>query len=112
MFMSDDLMRPDSSPEDYRKCWLASTWLVAFLVALAVAGCSVSKSMRVRSGEDPTHKDEDVRFRTTYYFRVFDACEGINEMQETDPRSDTVLEGKKGGPYHLKADSLYRFRMT
>src|ERR1043166_7705150 len=81
------------------------------LPALAT-GCSVSRSMRVRSGEDPVYRDDDVRFRTTYYFRVFDACEGVNEAENKSPREDTVFRGKEKGPYQLRADSLYRFRMT
>ena len=53
--------------------------------------------MRVRSGVDPRYQDDKVRFRTTYYFRVFDVCRDLN--------GNTA----KGLPQH---DSLYRFRMT
>ena len=74
------------------------------LPALAT-GCSVSRSMRVRSGEDPVYRDDDVRFRTTYYFRVFDACEGVNEAENKSPREDTVFRGKEKGPYQLRAIS-------
>ena len=53
--------------------------------------------MRVRDGTDPRFQDDKVRFRTTYYFRVFDVCRGLNGNMA------------KGPPQH---DSLYRFRMT
>jgi hypothetical protein len=79
---------------------------------LLLQGCTVAKSMRVRSGNDPRYRDEEVRFRTTYYFRVFDACEGIGELENASLRSDTVFGGKAKGPYRLRTDSLYRFRMT
>ena len=86
---------------------------VGLLLGLFIlTACSVPASMRVRSGVDPRHQDKDVRFRTTYYFRVFDVCEGSHDDQDARPRTDTVLGGKRGGPYHLKTDSLYRFRMT
>jgi hypothetical protein len=81
-------------------------------ILIVTAGCSVSKSMLIRTGEDPVHKDNDVRFRTTYYFRVFDACEGLSEVPNPNARTDTVLGGVRQGPYHLRTDSLYRFRMT
>jgi hypothetical protein len=87
--------------------------LVSLLVVAAMANaCSVPKSMHVRSGEDPYHRDEEVRFRTTYYFRAFDSCEGIGEMETRNSRADSVLGGKAKGPYHPRTDSLYRFRMT
>ncbi len=60
------------------------------------AGCGVPKHMRVRSGVDPRYQDDDVRFRTTYYFRTF------------DPDTDNNESGVKG----THKDSLYRFRMT
>ena len=53
--------------------------------------------MRVRAGTDPRNQDDQVRFRSTYYFRVFDVCRNPdNGMVNGPPRSD----------------SLYRFRMT
>lgn len=95
----------------YDSCKTRLVRIALISVSVLMVGCSVSKSMRVRTGEDPVHKDSDVRFRTTYYFRVFDACEGLGEVPNT-PRDDTVLKGVSKGPYHLRTDSLYRFRMT
>ena len=62
-----------------------------FIVGISIflAACSVPKSMQVRTGGSPAYQDDDVRFQTTYYFRVIPKC------------SDTV-----------DVDSLYRFRMT
>jgi hypothetical protein len=53
------------------------------------------KGMEVRSGIDPKYQDDDVRFRTTYYFRVYDFC------QNTNTKIDSI-----------QTDSLYRFKMT
>lgn len=85
---------------------------LAMLLILFAQGCTVAKNMRVRSGNDPRYRDEEVRFRTTYYFRVFDACDGIGRLENNSKRTDTVFGGKVHGPYHLLTDSLYRFRMT
>lgn len=74
--------------------------LISLLCAIFIfmtIGCTVPKHMRVRSGIDPRHKDDDVRFRTTYYFRVI------------DPDRETLDEEK---PNKIQKDSLYRFRMT
>lgn len=65
--------------------------------ALMLGGCSVPAQMRIENAGDPRYEDKDVRFRTTYYFRVFDHCaDGRTVAGGTRPRSDT----------------LYRFRMT
>ena len=73
-------------------------WLIsAFLSVLLLGACTVPEHMRVRAGIDPRNQDDQVRFRTTYYFRIFDVCR--------NPANDTI----NGLP---KSDSLYRFRMT
>ena len=79
------------------KLWrsVPSWWLIPTLLA---GGCSVPGSMGVRSGADPRHQDDNVRFRSTYYFRVFDVCR------------DAAGRAKSSGAPRL--DSLYRFRMT
>lgn len=74
-------------------------WSIPILLCtLLASGCSVPDSMGVRSGVDPRHQDDLVRFRTTYYFRVFDVCR------------DAVGRAVSGSAPRL--DSLYRFRMT
>ena len=55
--------------------------------------------MEVRSGTDPRNQDDDVRFRTTYYFRVFDVCPAAKDGSQADRKVPDT-------------DSLYRFRMT
>ena len=72
--------------------------ILTLLCTLLMVGCSVPDSMGVRSGADPRHQDDNVRFRTTYYFRVFDLCR--------DPKGRSVSAGAP------QLDSLYRFRMT
>lgn len=67
----------------------------AFSLAALMAGCTVPKHMRIENAYHPKYEDEDVRFRATYYFRVFDYCaDQVKSNQQ--PQSDT----------------LYRFRMT
>jgi hypothetical protein len=51
--------------------------------------------MHVRKGDDPRYAEDDVVFRATHYFRVFDYC-------RNDPSRATIPG----------SDSLYRFRMT
>ena len=76
-----------------------SRWLIPILLCTLLAGgCSVPGSMGVRSGADPRHQDDNVRFRSTYYFRVFDVC-----------RDGAGRAKSSGAP---RFDSLYRFRMT
>jgi hypothetical protein len=53
--------------------------------------------MQVDTGLHPKNQDKDVRFRTTYYFRVFDYCAADSD-------------GGIKTPFAI--DSLYRFRMT
>ncbi len=89
-----------------------SALVLAGLAALLLAACALPQHMEVRAGIDPRHQDDDVRFRTTYYFRVFDACQGIVPREE--PRSDATGTFTKDneGPYSIAIDSLYRFHMT
>ncbi len=81
-----------------------SRWMRSFLLRLLAVGmllglsaCPVPKEMLVDKGLEPQNEDEKVRFRTTYYFRVFDYC--------ADSGNATVKP-----PFAI--DSLYRFRMT
>lgn len=86
-----------------------------FVLCLNLLACGVPQHMEVRNGLDPSRQDEDVRFRTTYYFRVFDECQlDRDKFNPSDfERSDTLpfLTRVRGGNRLLK-DSLYRFRMT
>ena len=76
-----------------------SWWLIpTLLCTLLAGGCSVPDSMGVRSGADPRHQDDNVRFRSTYYFRVFDVCRDA--------------AGRAVSNRAPRLDSLYRFRMT
>ena len=73
--------------------------LLAVLFVMLLGACAVPEHMRVRAGIDPRNQDDNVRFRSTYYFRVFDVC-----------RNPDNGEVEVHGPPQL--DSLYRFRMT
>jgi hypothetical protein len=46
--------------------------VTTFLVLLS--GCYVPKAYQIANTVEPKYEDEDVRFRTTYYLRVFDLC--------------------------------------
>jgi len=92
----------------------------AFLfVGMTAAGCTAPQSMLVRTGDEPRYEDDDVAFRTTYYFRVFDVCEGIrpgfanaSAGPSGTPVAYNQLFNEPKRPIKLQTDSLYRFRMT
>jgi hypothetical protein len=73
---------------------------------LSLVGCSdVPKSFRVDTGVYPEYQDDEVRFRTTYYLRVFDLCPVDTATAEYEPRMD-VLTARKTGKLELVKDSL------
>ena len=74
--------------------------LAAYLaIVCLLSACERPASMQVREGDDPHYEDEDVAFRTTYYFRVFDSCAGADSSEAAYTQVPRI-------------DSLYRFRMT
>src|SRR5690349_19937094 len=73
----------------------AAPLLILMLPCLALLSACVPQHMRIENANNPKYEDEDVRFRATYYFRVFDYC------------ADSGVAGK--APL---IDTLYRFRMT
>jgi hypothetical protein len=75
--------------------------LLACTMALLMGACAVPVHMQVDTGQHPKYQDKDVRFRTTYYFRVFDYCADLPD----DPQGSRIQ-------VPFKIDSLYRFRMT
>lgn len=86
------------------------------ILSLTLAGCwgDVGNSFKIDSGVEPRYQDRDVRFRTTYYFRVFDICDVLDEdrrMLDYAPVGNTFTKRVKGR-YKILNDSLYRFRMT
>ena len=83
----------------YCRSFLASQWgaCCVFAILLLFSGCAnVPPHMRVVEGIRPENADKDVRFRTTYFFRVYDFC--------YDDKARTKLQPV--------SDSLYRFVMT
>lgn len=85
-------------------------WRFAMFSALGslllLPACSVPNHMHVTHGTAPTNVDTNVRFRTTYYFRVFDFCWS----------ADTAVGSGSGAPRYRtivpQTDTLYRYRMT
>lgn len=69
--------------------------------------------MRVDTGLEPQNIDSNVRFRTTYYFRVLTGCR-IEEAEDSDHQrlSETPFRRRISGHFVPLNDSLYRFRMT
>ena len=64
--------------------------------------------MHVNRGLDPKLADDDVRFRTTYYFRTFDYCWDFNaKMRQSSTGEDFSYRS-----IIPKTDTLYRYRMT
>lgn len=98
-------------------------WTIVPLV-LIMSGCSdVSKEFRIDTGIDPRYQDDEVRFRTTYYLRVFDLCDvghwknendGLNvyESRLSTNKTEGGLTTKTHGSLYIAKDSLHRFRMT
>lgn len=87
-------------------------WRSVFVVALglSVAGCGLPPSMRYATGVEPNYEDDDVRFRTIYYFRVLDYCDRPQSANvATDAQAFPFADG---GIRNIQKDSLYRFRMT
>ena len=77
---------------------LIARYIIVLSIVILVSGClAVPKEMQVRSGASPSYQDDNVRFRTTYYFRVISICDDGKVNTDTSK---------------LDIDSLYRFRMT
>lgn len=80
-----------------RSCLSVALSCATVLLAGMSVGCAeLPPEMQVTKGRHPANVDKSVRFRTTYYFRVFDYCYDIKKRSQSIPVSD----------------SLYRFVMT
>ncbi len=96
----------------------------ALILLLLGEGCStvgdVTRSLRIDMSEHPAYQDEQVRFRTTYYFRIVDSCQvqdGKEYAKEYAKESNYDKDRKpfsvrNSGKLKIVSDSLYRFRMT
>ena len=93
--------------------------LVYFLTGCSFLG-DIPPQFRIDQGIDPAYQDKDLRFRTNYYFRVFDVCEGERDTDSLESSGQIFRKEPPGqifrknhvGPLRLRNDSLYRFRMT
>jgi hypothetical protein len=86
---------------------------------LLLTACSISEAVHVRKGISPQYADDNVRFRTTYYFRSVDFCEPAEEADEANytfggrlPPSDEQVFIRKSRISRVLKDTLYRFTMT
>ena len=107
------------------KKWWGSGGL-CFALLIVLTGCDVPKAYQIANTVNPKDEDVDVRFRTTYYLRVFDLCrvgEDGKENQDGKKNQDGLsgpkyavgmagLVHRTDGHYRVIKDSLYRFRMT
>jgi hypothetical protein len=75
--------------------------IFALATVVLMTACVRPETVTVRDGADPVHADQDVAFRTVYYFRVFDYC--TEKILVAGDASTIVVP---------RTDSLYRFRMT
>lgn len=91
------------------------------VLALLVGGCStlgdVTPALRIDKSEHPVYQDEQVRFRTTYYFRIVDSCKVEEEKNQCGEDTDYDKDRKpfkvrQSGKLKIVSDSVYRFRMT
>lgn len=91
------------------------TFSQALLALTLLSGCSwlgdVSSDMRVDTGLDPANIDSNVRFRTTYYFRVLTGCK-IESTASDNNYTSPPFKKRISGVFVPLNDSLYRFRMT
>ncbi len=91
------------------------TFSQALLALTLLSGCSwladISSSMRVDTGLEPENIDSNVRFRTTYYFRVLTGCK-IESTASADYDKFSPFKKRISGVFIPLNDSLYRFRMT
>lgn len=86
------------------------------LTVMAISGCAslgdVPAALRVDSGLDPQHIDDQVRFRTTYYFRVLSGCQIDTTPKDERSADSSPFMKRVRGEFKPLSDSLYRFRMT
>ena len=81
---------------------------VAVMSGAVLINCSRPASMLVRQGASPAYVDDDVVFRTTYYFRVFDYC----EQRKRVDYHHTGIDDPEHRLYTVLKDAMYRFTMT
>lgn len=84
-----------------QNAWLRA--VAVLLIGQMATACVVPRSMHVANGTTPEKSDINVRFRTTYYFRVFDYCWSAGANIES---------GKSYKEIVPETDTLYRYRMT
>lgn len=84
-------------------------------LTLLIGGCStigdVTPALRIDKSEYPAYQDEQVRFRTTYYFRIVDSC-NVGEGDKFYEQARGPFRVRVAGKFKIVNDSLYRFRMT
>ena len=81
----------------------AARVVAVLLAGQLAAACVVPKHMHVTDGVSPQGVDTNVRFRTTYYFRVFDYCWTAGADLATGAAYQKIVP---------ESDTLYRYRMT
>ena len=76
----------------------------------------MSANVKWREGSHPANKDEWVRFKTTYYFRVVDTCIPPKPQVLSNASDDVFykhdLNPRDKSKGYILSDTLYRFNMT
>ena len=88
--------------------------ILCFVVQLSTGCSDVPKAYQVENNSSPSLRDEDVRFRTTYFLRVFDTCrldEDGSRAGDYEPRMGAFTSRVRGS-FRIVKDSVYRIRMT
>ncbi|HBR51841.1 MAG TPA: hypothetical protein DEA71_17375 [Nitrospira sp.] len=85
---------------------------ICFVLLAILNGCDVPKPYQVANMVNPKDEDVDVRFRTTYYIRVFNVCRVEDGREGITKDEKTGFVSRSKGHYRITKDSLYRFRMT
>ena len=89
---------------------LIPKFVFGLVLLAAISACGLPSAMHVTRGIDPRYINDDVRFRTTYYFRTFDFC------WDADVKLQQLNSDKAGEILYRKiipqTDTLYRYRMT
>ncbi|MBD1557119.1 hypothetical protein HC752_09220 [Vibrio sp. S9_S30] len=85
----------------------SKTGLSIVLCTFILTGC-MSSNVKWREGSQPDNKDEWVRFKTNYFFRVINSCEPPKPRILRNAK-DSILSTNNG---YMLSDTLYRFTLT
>ncbi|MEL7487285.1 MAG: hypothetical protein AAGJ87_08730 [Pseudomonadota bacterium] len=84
------------------------TLLLVIAILAVIPGCAqIPPQMRVVDGKAPANVNEDVRFRTTYFFRVFDYCYDLKAKAQLQPATDSLFRFVMTGKSNAFANKVH-----